>query len=84
MPKRIIPLILVLAVVGYFGHRAWVKRQAAREERFFYGTVEAVEGSCIVIIKARYRHCELERLADVSYIKRFFEFNAGPGKSFDG
>ena len=43
MPKRIIPLILVLAVVGYFGHRAWVKRQAAREERFFYGTVEAVE-----------------------------------------
>lgn len=43
MPKRIIPLILVLAVAGSFGHRAWVKRQAALQERSFYGTVEAVE-----------------------------------------
>lgn len=43
MAKRIVPLILVLALVGTFGHRFWMQRKALEQDRSFYGTVEAVE-----------------------------------------
>ena len=43
MAKRIVPLILVLGLVGYFGHRYWTQRRALEQDESFYGTVEAVE-----------------------------------------
>ena len=43
MAKRIIPLVLVLGLVGYFGHRFWSQRKALEKDESFYGTVEAVE-----------------------------------------
>jgi len=43
MAKRIVPVILILILAGYFGHRTWVDRKARERDRSFYGTVEAVE-----------------------------------------
>jgi HlyD family secretion protein len=43
MAKRIVPIVLILAVVGYFGHRYWTDQKAREQDRSFYGTVEAVE-----------------------------------------
>ncbi len=43
MAKRIIPLVLVLVLAGYFGHRFWSERRAREQDESFYGTVEAVE-----------------------------------------
>lgn len=43
MAKRILPLVLVLVLVGYFGHRFWSQRKALERDESFYGTVEAVE-----------------------------------------
>jgi HlyD family secretion protein len=43
MAKRIVPLILVLSLVGYFGHRYWTEKKALEQDESFYGTVEAVE-----------------------------------------
>jgi HlyD family secretion protein len=43
MAKRIVPLVLVLALVGFFGHRFWSQRKALEQDASFYGTVEAVE-----------------------------------------
>ena len=43
MAKRIIPLVLILALTGYLGHKYWVDRKARSLDRSFYGTVEAVE-----------------------------------------
>lgn len=43
MAKRIIPVVLILGLMGYFGHRAWEERKARSEDHSFYGTVEAVE-----------------------------------------
>lgn len=43
MAKRIVPLILVLGLAGYFGHRHWTERRALEQDESFYGTVEAVE-----------------------------------------
>jgi len=41
--KRLIPIILILALVGYFGYRSWEKSQEAKKNDLFYGTVEANE-----------------------------------------
>jgi len=43
MAKRIVPVVLILALVGYFGYRTWSQQQARQEDRSFYGTAEAVE-----------------------------------------
>jgi HlyD family secretion protein len=43
MAKKIFPLILVLAIVGYFGFRAWQKNQADKRENRFYSTAEVDE-----------------------------------------
>lgn len=43
MAKRLVPLIVILALVGYFGHRFWLQRKALEQDKSFYGTVEAVE-----------------------------------------
>jgi len=43
MAKRIAPVVLILALVGYFGYRTWSERKAREEDRSFYGTAEAVE-----------------------------------------
>ena len=43
MAKRIVPLILILGLVGFFGHRFWTERKALEQDESFYGTVEAVE-----------------------------------------
>ena len=43
MAKKIFPLILVLAIVGYFGFRAWQKNQADKLENRFYSTAEVDE-----------------------------------------
>jgi HlyD family secretion protein len=43
MAKRIVPLMLILGLVGYFGHRFWTERKALEQDESFYGTVEAVE-----------------------------------------
>lgn len=43
MAKRIVPLVLVLCLVGYFGHRYWTQKKALEQDKSFYGTVEAVE-----------------------------------------
>lgn len=43
MAKRIVPLILILALLGYFGHRFWTQRKAQEADDSFYGTVAAVE-----------------------------------------
>ena len=43
MAKRILPLVLILALVGYFGHRFWAERRSLEQDQSFYGTVEAVE-----------------------------------------
>jgi HlyD family secretion protein len=49
MAKKIFPLILVLAIVGYFGFRAWQKSQADKRENRFYSTAEVDE----VVISAQ-------------------------------
>jgi HlyD family secretion protein len=43
MARRIIPLIVSLSLVGFFGHRYWQERKALEQDESFYGTVEAVE-----------------------------------------
>ena len=43
MAKRIVPLVLILTLVGFFGHRFWSQRKALEQDASFYGTVEAVE-----------------------------------------
>jgi HlyD family secretion protein len=43
MVRRIVPLVLALALVGYFGHRYWTGKKALERDESFYGTVEAVE-----------------------------------------
>jgi len=43
MAKRIVPLVLILTLVGFFGHRFWSQRKALERDTSFYGTVEAVE-----------------------------------------
>jgi HlyD family secretion protein len=43
MAKRIVPLILVLGLAGYFGYRHWTEKKAQEQDESFYGTVEAVE-----------------------------------------
>ena len=43
MAKRIVPLVLILTLVGFFGHRFWTQRKALEQDASFYGTVEAVE-----------------------------------------
>ncbi len=49
MAKRIIPLLLILSIVGYFGFRAWEKSQADKRENRFYSTAEVDE----VVISAQ-------------------------------
>lgn len=49
MAKRIIPLLLILSIVGYFGFRAWQKSQADKRESRFYSTAEVDE----VVISAQ-------------------------------
>jgi HlyD family secretion protein len=43
MAKRIVPLVLILGLVGFFGHRFWIERKALEQDESLYGTVEAVE-----------------------------------------
>lgn len=43
MAKRIIPLILVLGLAGYFGYRHWSEKKLREQDESFYGTAEAVE-----------------------------------------
>ena len=43
MAKRIVPVIVILSLVGFFGYRAWQDRLAAIKADLFYGTVEATE-----------------------------------------
>ncbi len=43
MARRIIPLIVSLSLVGFFGHRYWKEQKALEQDESFYGTVEAVE-----------------------------------------
>jgi len=43
MAKRIVPVIIILSLVGFFGYRAWQDRLAAKRADTFYGTVEATE-----------------------------------------
>lgn len=43
MAKRIVPLVVALTLVGYFGYRAWENKQAKAADDGFHGTVEAVE-----------------------------------------
>jgi HlyD family secretion protein len=35
--------MLILGLVGFFGHRFWTERKAIEQDESFYGTVEAVE-----------------------------------------
>ena len=41
--KKVIPLLLVLALIGYFGYLAWEKDRAEKLDDRFYGTAEAEE-----------------------------------------
>jgi HlyD family secretion protein len=43
MAKRIVPVVVILLLVGFFGYRAWQQRLAARAADRFNGTVEATE-----------------------------------------
>lgn len=43
MAKRIVPVIIILSLVGFFGYRAWQDRVAASKADLFFGTVEATE-----------------------------------------
>ncbi len=43
MAKRILPLVLILGLAGYFGHRFWLEQREREQDESFYGTVEAVE-----------------------------------------
>jgi len=43
MAKRIVPLVLILGLVGFFGRRFWTERKALEQDESLYGTVEAVE-----------------------------------------
>lgn len=53
MARRIVPLILVLFLAGYFGHRFWVQKKALEEDQSFYGTAEAVEVSLSAQVAGR-------------------------------
>ncbi|MDP8223245.1 MAG: efflux RND transporter periplasmic adaptor subunit [Candidatus Lernaella stagnicola] len=41
--KRVIPAVLIILVIGYFGYRAYQKAQAIKLDDRHYGTVEADE-----------------------------------------
>jgi len=41
--KKVIPLLLVLVLSGYFGYRSWEKDRAEKLDDRFYGTAEAEE-----------------------------------------
>jgi HlyD family secretion protein len=41
--KRLIPILVILGLVGYFGFRAWEKSNEAKRNDLFYGTVEVDE-----------------------------------------
>jgi HlyD family secretion protein len=43
MARRIVPLVVALVLVGYFGHRYRTEKKALERDESFYGTVEAVE-----------------------------------------
>jgi RND family efflux transporter MFP subunit len=43
MAKRIVPVIVILSLVGYFGYSAWQNKMEAAQDDSYYGTVEAVE-----------------------------------------
>ena len=43
MAKRIVPVVVILLLVGFFGWRAWQQRLAAQAADRFNGTVEATE-----------------------------------------
>ena len=43
MAKKIVPIVVILSLVGFFAFRAWRHHKAALEDNTFYGTVEAVE-----------------------------------------
>lgn len=41
--KKVIPFIVIVSLLGYFGFRAWEKSRAEKMDDRFYGTVEAEE-----------------------------------------
>jgi HlyD family secretion protein len=43
MAKRVVPVIIVVLLVGFFGYRTWQKKQAEKKDKSFYGTVEVTE-----------------------------------------
>lgn len=51
--KRVIPLLVILAVAGFFGYRAWEKAQEAKHNDLFYGTVEADEVLLTALVPGR-------------------------------
>ncbi|MEW6442929.1 MAG: efflux RND transporter periplasmic adaptor subunit [bacterium] len=53
MARRIVPLMVVLLLVGYFGYRYRAQKKAFEEDRSFYGTVEAVEVSLSAQVTGR-------------------------------
>ncbi len=58
--KHVIPAVIIIAVLGFFGFSAWQKAQEAKHNDLFYGTVEAEE----VLLSAQVPGHILELLAD--------------------
>jgi len=66
MARRIVPVILILSLVGFFGYRIWHQKQLAALDDSFYGTVEAVEVTLSAQVAGRIVELNAEEGARVS------------------